>query len=69
VYVNTLMLQDVLADLAWEQALTDADRRGLTPLFWSHVAPYGEVRLDMASRLTLRTAPQHEHGPEQGPAR
>ena len=24
--------------------LTDGDRRGLTPLFWQHVAPYGEVR-------------------------
>jgi TnpA family transposase len=57
VYVNTLMLQDVLADPAWEQGLTVEDRRGLTPLFWSHVAPYGEVRLDMASRLSLRAAP------------
>src|SRR6266536_3550480 len=63
VYVNTLMLQDVLADPAWEEALTAEDRRGLTPLFWSHVAPYGEVRLDMASRLALRTAPQHEQVP------
>lgn len=23
------------------------------PLFWTHVAPYGEVRLDMNSRLAL----------------
>ncbi len=57
VYVNTLMLQDILADPAWEQALTVEDRRGLTPLFWSHVAPYGEVRLDMRSRLSLRATP------------
>ena len=54
VYVNTLMLQGVLDDPAWNDSLTaDADRRGLTPLFWSHVLPYGEVRLDMTSRLTL----------------
>ncbi|ETA03430.1 transposase, TnpA family [Frankia sp. CcI6] len=53
VYVNTLMVQDVLADDAWAEQLTDADRRGLTPLFWTHVAPYGEVKLDMTSRLTL----------------
>lgn len=54
VYVNTLMLQDVLGDPAWATALTkDADRRGLSPLFWSHVLPYGEVHLDMASRLQL----------------
>lgn len=54
VYVNTLMLQDVLDDPNWSDALArDADRRGLTPLFWSHVLPYGEVRLDMTSRLAL----------------
>lgn len=53
VYVNTLMVQDVLADDGWAGQLTDADRRGLTPLFWTHVAPYGEVKLDMSSRLVL----------------
>jgi hypothetical protein len=55
VYVSTLMLQDVLADDDWAEALTPADRRGLTPLFWSHIAPYGEVRLDLRNRLSLRT--------------
>jgi hypothetical protein len=30
-----------------------ADRRGLTPLFWQDVRPYGEVRLDMGSRLSI----------------
>lgn len=30
VYVNTLMLQDVLADDEWADALTAEDRRGLT---------------------------------------
>ncbi len=53
VYVNTLMLQDVLAEPAWADILTPADRRGLTPLFWMHVLPYGEVHLDMSSRLRL----------------
>ncbi|MER6571639.1 DUF4158 domain-containing protein [Streptomyces sp. NPDC001093] len=32
-----------------------ADRRGLTPLFWSHVRPYGEGRLGLGSRLGLGT--------------
>ena len=27
--------------------------RALTPLFWEHVRPYGEVRLDLGSRLTI----------------
>ena len=56
VYVNTLMVQDVLADQAWADRLTAEDRRGLTPLFWAHVAPYGEVRLDMGRRLPLHSA-------------
>ena len=53
VYVNTLMIQDILTDDRWVDRLTAADRRGLTPLFWSHVAPYGEVRLNMDRRLDL----------------
>lgn len=55
VYVNTLMLQDVLAEDAWADLLTTEDRRGLTPLFWQHVLPYGEVKLDMTTRLSIRT--------------
>jgi hypothetical protein len=47
------MLQDVLAEPAWADLLTPADRRGLTPLFWSHVRPYGERNLDMDARLNL----------------
>ena len=46
----------VLADQAWADRLTAEDRRGLTPLFWAHVAPYGEVRLDMGRRLSLHGA-------------
>ncbi|MGO9294848.1 MAG: hypothetical protein ACLP52_13400 [Streptosporangiaceae bacterium] len=46
-------LQDVLADETWSELLGEADRRGLTPLFWQHVRPYGEVRLDMGSRLRI----------------
>ncbi len=53
VYVNTLMLQDVLAEDAWADLLTADDRRGLTPLFWAHITPYGDVHLDMTTRLRL----------------
>ena len=55
VYVNTLMLQDVLAESKWAGTLTPEDRRGPTPLFWQHVLPYGEVKLDMTARLSIRT--------------
>ena len=56
VYLNTLMVQDVLADQTWADRLTAEDRRGLTPLFSAHVAPCGEVRLDMGRRLPLHGA-------------
>lgn len=46
------MLQDVLGEPEWAVLHIPADRRGLTPHFWSHVRPYGEVNLDMDTRLT-----------------
>lgn len=55
VHVNTLLLQQVLAEPAWATKLTDEDRRGLTALFWSNINPYGTFRLDMDSRLDLST--------------
>ncbi|MGW9641305.1 Tn3 family transposase [Streptomyces albidoflavus] len=58
VHVNTLLMQQVLADQKWADMLTDADRRALSPLFWTHVNPYGRFELDMNSRLQLDlTAP------------
>ncbi|GAA1975964.1 Tn3 family transposase [Catenulispora subtropica] len=53
VYVNTLMLQHVLAEPEWEQLLGPADRRGLTALFWEHIRPYGEINLDLGRRLAI----------------
>ncbi|MFE2570657.1 hypothetical protein [Streptomyces mirabilis] len=55
------MLQDILGEPEWADFLTTADRRGLTPLFWFHVRPYGEVNLDMDARLNL--APGTVPGP------
>ncbi len=52
-YVNTFMLQEVLADSAWQGVLTEEDLRGLTPLFWTHMSPYGVFRLQMDQRLAL----------------
>ena len=53
VHLNTIFLQRILEDPAWARRLTDADRRALTPLFWSHVNPYGTFELDMTRRLDL----------------
>lgn len=56
VHMNTLMIQQVLTDEEWYQRLTSADWRGLTPLFHTHVNPYGIVRLDMRERLPFLVA-------------
>jgi TnpA family transposase len=53
VYLNTLLVQRVLDDPDWANRLTDDDRRGLTPLFWSNINPYGTFHLDMTKRLDL----------------
>jgi len=47
------MLQDVLAEPQRQRLLTPVDRHGLTLLFWGHVRPYGEVHLDLGSRLSI----------------
>lgn len=47
------MVQKVLEDEAWLGRLTKEDYRGLTPLFYAHVEPYGILRLDMEKRLAL----------------
>ena len=54
VYVNTLMLQEVLAQPHWRGRLTPTDLRALTPLIWEHVNPYGRFELDMTTRLPLK---------------
>jgi hypothetical protein len=67
VFINTLMIQRVLSEPTWEQRLTADDLRGLTPLIYSHISPYGTFLLDMHTRLDLEqpeetTHAWHEHG-------
>ena len=56
VYVNTLMIQQVLAEPAWQGRLTAVDLRALSPLKWQHVNPYGTFLLNMQERLPLAQA-------------
>lgn len=51
VYVNTRMLQTVLSEPAWQGRMTPEDHRGLTPLIYAHVNPYGRFDLDLESRI------------------
>jgi len=53
VYVNTLFIQEVLDEPAWRARMTAEDWRGLTPLIYHHVNPYGRIELDMDTRLAL----------------
>lgn len=56
VYINTLMMQQVLSEPAWQGRLTLTDLRALTPLKWQHVNPYGTCALNMNERLPLAQA-------------
>ena len=53
VYINTLMIQKVLARPRWQQAMTPRDYAALTPLIWIRVNPYGRFDLDMNARMAL----------------
>ncbi|AMK26873.1 DUF4158 domain-containing protein [Sphingobium scionense] len=50
-YVNTRMLQTVLVEPKWAGRMTPEDYRGLTPLIYSHVNPYGRFDLDLNDRI------------------
>ena len=50
VYINTLMLQQILANPIWLKRMQPDDSRGLSPLIYAHVNPYGNFELDMESR-------------------
>jgi TnpA family transposase len=56
VYINTLMIQHVLAEPMWQGRLTPTDLRALTPLKWLHINPYGTFILNMHERLPLEHA-------------
>lgn len=51
VYVNTRMLQSVLGDPAWAARMTPEDHRGLSPLGYANVNPYGRFEIDLAKRI------------------
>lgn len=57
VYVNTLMIQEVLAEPRWMERMQRRDLQALTPLIYPHINPYGVFELDMRTRLPLGPAP------------
>lgn len=58
VYVNTLMIQQVLSEPEWQNRLTEVDLRALSPVRWRHVNPYRTFTLNMQERLPLEQVAQ-----------
>ena len=55
VQINTLMIQQILAQNKWRELMTSEDLRALTPLFYTHINPYGHFNLDMNERIPIET--------------
>ena len=53
VYINTLLVQKVLSEKEWLDKMQSEDFRGMTPLFYGHITPYGEFQLDMNKRINI----------------
>lgn len=53
VYVNTFLVQKILAEKEWFDKMQPEDFRGSTPLFYGHITPYGEFLLDMNKRINI----------------
>ena len=53
VYINTLLLQQVIKEEQFEELLTLEDKRAITPLFYHHVSQYGLYHLDMNERIPI----------------
>ena len=51
VYVNTRMVQSVLRAPDWASRLSAEDYRGLTPLIYAHINPYGRFDIDLDQRI------------------
>ena len=56
VYINMLMIQQVLSERVWLDRMASDDWRALTPLIYAHINPYGTFELDLNERLNLEAA-------------
>ena len=53
VFINTLMIQQIINQPHWKDQLTPEDKRAITPLLSEHMNPYGLFLLDLDTRLDL----------------
>ena len=54
VYINTLMIQEILSKDKWRGKFFPEDYRALNPLIYFHVNPYGNFDLRMDERMGIR---------------
>jgi hypothetical protein len=47
------MYQNILGESKWIDIMTPEDFRGMTPLIYNHINPYGKHELDMSKRLAV----------------
>ncbi len=62
VYINTMIIQSALSDPKWENLLTEADRRSLTPSIYGHINPYGLFPLDFETRINFEMIQSENEG-------
>lgn len=55
VYINTLLIQQILSEPDWMGQMGVTELRALTPLIYAHVNPYGVFRLNMTERLPIES--------------
>lgn len=53
VYINTLMLQQILVESSWLERMSNEDKRAISPLISEHINPYGSFSLDLNKRLAI----------------
>ena len=53
IYINTIIIQNILSKKKWSDLMKPEDYRALTPLIYLHINPYGSFYLDMEARLNL----------------
>lgn len=54
VYINTLMLQQILVESNWLNKMEVEDKRAISPLINEHINPYGNFNLDLNKRLSIK---------------
>lgn len=58
VYINTLIIQQVLSEAHWKNRFTPEDYRALTPLLSMHINPYGLFPIDFTQRILINAGNQ-----------